>query len=364
MTVEKDTLAYQMIRPGVVHRDISNVHLPDLVNSVSEMMKQKCIGGLVGDEESGELVSAPEEDALVFYMLNHAVTIIRQKVHPYESLGRYMPIVSEYHKQLSYRSARVFAYMLMICTRESRHIKNKADSLFMKQLFAPTGSNIKHFHSLIRGTGSSTAVCLLKDEPPHVTLGEYTDYLVKAFNEGQFSSGYGGKAWGAIAQVLRDYSWGVITAEMLMDTAFTLCHNNGPIFNKGMLYSSYSDQIYVILDVQRSGQIPQLIGNKECTKGITHYLRDWWSKCNDVMPNEFSGYVDWFLVEALGSKKMYPQQKKDQTMLHGEPPMIKAKKLAEVIKHKMDVVKKDVDVDEVWVDIMPTLKVKVIARGV
>ena len=360
MTVEKDTLAYQMIRPGVVHRDISKVFVPDLVKQIGSLMSQQFIGGLVGDEKSGELVASPEEDALVFYMLNHAVSVIRQKVHPYESLGRYMPVVSEYHRQLSYRSARVFAYMLLICTRESRHVKNKPESMFMKKLFAPTGDKISSFHGLIRGTGSSTAVSMFKQEPPKVMLGEYTNYLVQVFNEGQYSSGFGGKAWGAIAQVLRDYVWGAITAEMMMDTAFTLCHNNGPIFNKGMLYTSYSDQIYVILDVQRSGQIPQLIGNKECPKAQSACLMDWWNMCSEVMPNEFNGYVDWFLVEALGSKKTYAYQKKEQEAKYGLPPMVKAKQLAEVIKHKLEPAKGK---NEVWVDIMPTLKVKVVGRG-
>jgi hypothetical protein len=232
----------------------------------------------------------------------------------------------------------------------------------MKKLYEPTKLGIKNFHDMIKGTGSSTAVNTFMSDPPIVDLGRYTDFLVKCFNEGQFTSGYGGKAWGAVAKVLRDYVWGGITAEMMMDTAFTLCHNNGPIFNKGMLYSSYSDEIYMILDVQRSGQIPKLVGNKECSKALNGIVVKLWTLCNDVLKEEFEGYVDWYLVESLGSKKTYPMQKKAQLQKYGEPPKVKAKKLAEVISHKT-LVSPDVDADETWIQIMPSAKVKVVKRG-
>ena len=131
----------------------------------------------------------------------------------------------------------MFFYLLLICTRESRHTKDAVSSPFIKGLGKKYGDGCTGFWSSIKGTGSSGAAERLRNSPPDVLLGDYTKFLADMFNGGQFSGGYGGVAWGAVAVVLRDYSIGAISAEMMMDTAFTLCHNNGPIFNKGMLFN-------------------------------------------------------------------------------------------------------------------------------
>lgn len=380
--LDKATLAYQFgVRPGTLLRSMTHIPVPQVVEALNGFMDGDTIAYFTGEEGVESIMGSPEVDALIFYMMNHAVSLVRQRVHPYAQLGDYLPVVEEYHRQLAYRSTRMFYYMLLICTRESRHAKSAVDTKQMKEVFKGIETTVKPFWQGIKGTGSSSAVNSFRTHPPVVGMGRYTDYLVDIFFKSSYSSGYGGKAWGAVATVLRDYIHGTISAEMMMDTGFTLCHNNGPIFNKGMLYTSYTEEIYMILDVQRAGMIPQLIGNKESNKAKLDVVQKIWELCYKVFPKEFAGYVDWYLVEKLGAKKSYPLQKSNQVKVYGEPPAVEAKKMAQVIKTtvskpmpKVDAEKivdslKDVEGskgytvssgvdDSKWVLIMPGLKVK------
>lgn len=355
-SLHKDTLAYQLgVRPGLQFRDMSAVPVPQVVDRLNIFMENKTFASMVGLQGSEPPMGYPEQDGLMFYLLNHASSIIRQRVHPYEKLGKYLPIMDAYHESLAYRSARMFFYMLLICTRESRHDKNGHSSPFWKVLSYKYPGAME-FHKTIKGGGSDGAATKLRENPPQMTIGKYTEFLAEIFHEGQYSGGYGGPAWGAVADVLRDYVHGKLTAEMMMDTAFTLCHNNGPIFNKGMLFHQYTKEILTILDVQRSGQIPQMIGNKE-TKWANGGLFQTWQNCNDVLEGAFEGYVDWFLVEELGALHGCKPQQQAQVAKYGYPSKFKAKVEAEKIKTDLKA-KQEAKEAKMWVEIMPGIKVK------
>lgn len=357
-SLQKDTLAYQFgMRPGVLHRNMGSVDLPGVVTSLNKFMAAPSIGSYCSIDFTENPKGNPERDGMVFYMLNHAVSIIRQKMHPYERLAQYLPIVEQYHQQLALRSARMFFYLLLICTRESRHEKTSPASSFWTSLQTEFGAPIYKFYQTIRGTSSHSAAQTLRDNPPATKLALYTRFLVKVFYSGSFSGGYGGKAWGQVADVLHNFVIGTISAEMMMDTAFTLCHNNGPIFNKGMLFDGYSQEIYKILDVQRSGQIPQLVANNETPWASDPVVRGIWESCRKVLGDAFIGHVDWFLVEELGSLHQYPTQKQKQTATHGHPAKHKAKVEAEKLKKELA---EKIAAEEAknMIEIMPGLKIK------
>lgn len=366
-SLKKDTLAFQLgVRPGTQQIDRSGSALVEVVKVCrSYKEKDQLTSPWVskGSLYYGKQVCVkPEIDALTFYMLNHAVSVVAQKVSPLSPLGDYLPVVEEYHRALSVLSARMFFYLLLICTRESRHVKNESSSSFATKVEELFGTNNKQFLYSIRGSGSGGAVDKLMVSPPTTTLGTYTDMLVHVFYHGLFSGGYGGPAWGKVADVLRDYVHGKLSAEGMMDTAFTLCHNNGPIFNKGMLFHTYGPEIATILDVQRSGQIPQMIGNKETSFHADPVLSHQYQMCFKLLPNEFSGYVDWFKVESLGALKSYPTQKENQVKKYGQPAVVPGvtKPKAKSISSKIVVDMEAIDGYEVFMEegeIHPTLEV-------
>lgn len=344
-SLNKETLAYQFgMRPATQHRDMSCLPLQPISPYILKVMNAVDIydinGCKLSTEYNGPVCASPEVDALVFYLLNHAMSVIRQKVHVYEPLGKYMPLVERYHVDLAVRASRMFCYLLLICTRESRHDKSQPDSPWATESEITYGPKIMDFHTSIKGLGSTDAYSKYLAHTPETTIGEYSNFLVDVFRKGKYTKGYGGEAWAKIACVLRDYVHGKLSAEMMLDTAFTLAHNNGPIFNKGMLFENYTSDIYTILDVQRSGQVPQLIASKVLPPTKNAQVQLLWNKCVETLGDAFKGYVDWFMVEELGSVNKYPSNKQKQVELYGYPSKYQEKMNAEAAKQELQAKKK------------------------
>lgn len=318
-SLQQDTLAFQFgVRPGVVGIDNSFARVPEVVDRLKAFSEADTIQAYAGLAVEEPPRGHPERDAVVFYLLNHATSLVKSRVRQHEPLGKYLPLVETYHTQLAARAARMFFYLLLICTRESRHERTDFSSTLWASLQQKYGAGATWARGL-RGLSSHDAANRIQTNPPKVNLGGYTKLMVDIFYKGKFGGGYGGPAWGAVADVLNGYVHGSLSAELMMDTAFTLCHNNGPIFNKGMLFDSYSNEIYKILDVQRSGQIPQLVANNETKWATDKTVSELWAQCHQLLGEDFSGYVDWYRVEELGSMHKYHSEKNAQTKKHGIP---------------------------------------------
>lgn len=354
MLAEKDTLEFQKnTRPGAQYLDRSGSRLFDVVTAMNAYM-----------EDAEEVY--PEHDAIRFYLTNHAMALVAQRKKPDEPLGDHFVIPDTYHKSLSKDAVRMFYYLLLICTRESRHVHDSSSNWLTWS--TKYGDKCVDFNKKIRNSGSGSAAKALRDDPPDVSIGLYTKYLEEVFFKGGFGGGYGGKAWGAVAKVLRQFVWGELSAELMMDTAFTLCHNNGPIFNKGMLYHSYnSSEIVKILDVQRSGQIPQLVANKE-SQFVTKEHLELGETITELLGDEFCGHVDWFVVEQLGSMGTYHHEKNQQEEMYGKSEAAeKAAQVALEIKAKQTAAKQAEDLKKAqaaeleakqWYKITPYMKFK------
>jgi len=360
-SLKQDTLAFQLSRPALMHRDMSLAMTP-AVGAQCKTFRTTDPATYLGIQKSlGKSMGSPERDALAFYVLNHAVAIVRQRTGPFEPLGESLEILNRYHEVLAVRTLRMFFYMLLICTRESRHRKDSDSGSLMIDLASKYGMQCVKFNNSIKGTGSDSAANAFCNSPPSVTLGKYTSFLVDLFNKGSYSSGYGGKAWGKVAEVLCNYVHGKISAEMMMDVSFALCHNGGPIFNKGMLFSGYGSDIYKILDVQRAGMIPQLIGNAEIAGQTDPEISDLYTLCHSVLGSVFEGYVDWFAVEKLGAQKTYPQEKALQVKKYGTPSTSPASVTIDGIKEKIKSGKESVEASK-FIHLHPGCAVKMVER--
>lgn len=367
--LKKNTLAYQLgVRPLVQPTYRGSIDLPLVVTQLKTFYQKPMVKDSLGIDCVDAMMGTPEVDALMFYSLNHAVSIVRSRVGWHEPLDKYEEILETYHRELAVRSTRMFYYLLLICTRESRHERNEMGSKFWTGMKEKHGANIASFQSNIRGKGSMEAADYFMAKPPSVAIGAYTQYLVDSFYKGSYHSAYGGKAWGAIADCLHAYVTGVYSAEMMMDTAFTLCHNNGPIFNKGMLYQTYGHDIYKILDVQRSGQIPAFI-NTWNSNFVHGRVKQVYKNTADIIGEDFGGYVDWYQVEALGALKSYKVEQKAQVAEHGAPKNLKAFMEAEQAKKALALAKaleaeqKEIaKKNSVMFEVMPKIYVEITTR--
>ena len=148
--------------------------------------------------------------------------------------------------------------------------------------------------------------------------------LKYSFENVGYNHAYGGKPWAAIADTILQFLEGNTSFEVVVDTGYTLAHNTGNIFNKSIHYGHASHSLLKILDIQRSGQIPEMVVDK--LNGNPHLpqlpmsintLRDALNLIREEFPNEVGNYVDWYKVEALGGLGKYPVEKEHQDEEHG-----------------------------------------------
>lgn len=256
--------------------------------------------------------ASPDKLAVKFYAYNQAVAAIRQKY----TLNEVLPdplaeIVTRYDEELASQAQRLMFYMLLIVCRESRHTKD-GDYLLKTPYFSTTYTKetlayMGNFYNHTFGGSDSLPGNFLKS-PPQVELGGFCRCIADMFRKGKFGGGYGGKPWANIADTLASFVTGETTAEMFVDTAYTLAHNNGPMFNKGMYYGMYSKMLLPLLDVQRAGQVIQLVlsppthaGVKDFNAIIPFGLREELTKTAIPFFPELEEPVDWIKVHDLGA---------------------------------------------------------------
>jgi hypothetical protein len=286
------TLADYRARPQTTTCDFTSVMTPTVIQRYTTYRDTVVSPKLV----------RPEDLAIEFYLLNAAAAEIAQSVDHYQPLtvGQHA-VLDTYYQSMEKIGHRIFFYLLLICTRESRHcISNSSLITDIEPLGALP------FWKTLKGTDSMEAIEKLLGSPPTIELRNYTQHLWKVFLlGGKPSGGFAGPKWAAIAKPLNEFTQGVITMEMLLDTAWTLEHNNGAMFNKGMLFHHQNgSELQKILDVQRSGQIPGLVAFTESDKVTKQHL-GLLELCRGVLPDFGSEAVNWQKVQELGAVGHY-----------------------------------------------------------
>jgi hypothetical protein len=250
---------------------------------------------------SGHSMVSPDSEAIQFYLFNHLVSLVKERFTSNEPLPEWaIEVMQQYKKIVMEQGARLTSYMALICARESRHMGSMDNPWWNKHIIDLYGEKCKKFHYLIRGGGSDTAVLKFTENAPAIPVGYFFKAIEVMFFNGHFGSSFGGMQWGNIAKTLNQFLYGNITQEMMIDTSYTLAHNNGPMFNKGMLYTIYSPEFRYLLDTQRSGQMPEHIIEYGGAGLSSSQLSTFKTVCA-VMPNKFGSYVDWYKVKSLGA---------------------------------------------------------------
>lgn len=253
--------------------------------------------------ESAPGAPVPDHAAVQFYVFNHLAALIKARYTPHEALPPWaLAVMQEYRHILAEQGKRMTAYMCLITARESRHMGGtKAWPHVLKAVGETQCSYAQQFFDTVKGANSSGAAnAFMTSIPVGMDFGAIIHSFTLQFNYGHYSGGYGGKPWGMIADTLHKFVSGTITQEMMIDTAYTLAHNNGPMFNKGMLYANYTSGFLEILDVQRSGQMPERVIELGSGVGLTSGQHSIFKAACEALPGEFGTYVDWYKVAALG----------------------------------------------------------------
>ena len=247
----------------------------------------------------------PESEAIHFYLSNHAQTLL-DGVETDEA-----QMLREIYIQLNTeRGLRMYYYLLGICAQEARYLNDLSG--FMNE-YGETISTwpdglVEFWKKVNKSSSSYVHQRLEKNAPADTTLGQFVDSISYMFGQGNWSSAYGGPKWQAITDTLREFIRGQYSLEMLLDTAWTLVHNTGPIFNKGFLYHSSGQDLDRILDIQRAGELPNWV--KSGFVGTTasninsHSIVTYWNNVEQVSGRECSKEVDWVKVQQWGAGKI------------------------------------------------------------
>jgi hypothetical protein len=290
-----DTLAYLKGQPLFVAKSMRDVEVVDAAKVVEHYLN------------SHSLVH-PETEAITFYSGNAVWAELCRNF----ALDEPLPVAAkaladQYIASASEAAQRLFYYLFLIITRESRHVY--LGQSFVAKLIATHGQLYADFNKYMHtASGSMHAKDKFLAKPPQMKLGAYADAVEWTFRHGSCSGGFGGKPWAEIAKVFKDLVDGTFSPEMATDVSWALCHNNGPIFNKAMTYHGYNGQkIKTILDVQRSGQIPELVIDPSSvgSQYVSVEAEKMVSGARNLFPKAFGTTVDWVKVEKAGAVQSY-----------------------------------------------------------
>lgn len=191
--------------------------------------------------------------ALTFYTLNHAYSEIRNRKLDKEPLTTHeAKICEKYENTIAINARCLFAYLTLACVREARHAEEPGTADDDPQ-------DIQHFFEGLGGCSSTEAVDRFIHRDINCTIGEFLKVLSYQFDQNNYANGFGGMAWASIADCCFNFVNGTITAEVFVDLAYHLEHNNGSVFNKDFIFSSEKPDLQKILDCQASGQAPNLM---------------------------------------------------------------------------------------------------------
>lgn len=280
-----NTMFTYLLNPMFDEIDMSDIHVSKLVKELETF------------KHSHGKMASPETDALKFYFLNHAFHVMKTKFNQFEVLDEKMAFVAEKHIQQTNEIAkRLFFYNILIAVEEAKFMPNQ-DAGFYDFLDQSYGSGFKQWVS--SGFGRS----LTSFGNLNMTCGDFSKAMVSVFAFAKWQHGFGGKGWVPIASSVSDCIHGRMSFEQMADQAFSLCHNNGSMFNKGHLYNCYSQFIYSILDIQDSGQIPQWIGSNLGSQYVDKDLKDVYKIMAECFPEEMTGKVNSSLIKDSEKKR-------------------------------------------------------------
>jgi len=156
---------------------------------------------------------------------------IRQRYHAEQPLPADMQeLVEHYYATVAPIAVRAYTYLVLICTRESRHLKNGSTVYAKAKQEHPGRWPQAVFDHHAQGYGEDGIQQQLMNHPPKgVTLGQWTSFLAYQFRKGAYSGGYGGEKWAIVTDCVDSFVHGKTTAEIMLDTVWTLVHNGGPI---------------------------------------------------------------------------------------------------------------------------------------
>jgi len=219
-------------------------------------------------------------------------------------------VMEAYHAHLGWLAFYMFDYLYIACARETRHLMAVPPS--WQDVLGPELESL--VDRLQEASSADDGFKNLKNIP-EIPLGAVTRALSAQFFWGRYDQSFGGPKWGEVAYTVNQFVHGYLSPELFIDTAWTLAHNTGPVFNKGMVFHCQdSPYLLRILNAQRSGQIPGFVQTLD-NQDVQQVFRDHKERtasfqkhrdlCRDVAPSIFTPF-DQDKAESISGQALYP----------------------------------------------------------
>lgn len=243
-------------RPVFQKRDMSGAPMANFLEVLADFDKKN------------KQASIQEETAL-FYLSNHGFHAIETKAQNGGALSPgQLRLASEHATRVTQMSLRMLCYLMVISAEEMGFGEPRNDRLYDFVESTTSADAAKWLKSVMERGGGRSGPLGSKASVGKATLGECAKALEMGFRFARWSPGFGGLPWAQIAATAGEAIRGDTSLELMIDHAFTLCHNNGAIFNKGHQYSHYPSDYYHLLDIQASGQMPAAIEAGQRVSGL------------------------------------------------------------------------------------------------
>ena len=126
-------------------------------------------------------VPVPDEDAVKFYCYNHLLSILSQNYTLNETLPEFaQQFGGAYLQNLSDQGRRMLHYLLLICTREARHLKSGSTSPFWQLCVQKHGPVFADYLRALMTMNEDIAVSHFMNTPPDMSIGEYMSGIARS----------------------------------------------------------------------------------------------------------------------------------------------------------------------------------------
>ena len=184
----------------------------------------------------------PEAEALWFYGMNHGMALIAAKRAPLEPLSKWeQEFVTTYHVDDGEEGgARVLLSDLDLHPRGAPQPVAVGGPAQDRQVVRPGDAGVLHQHQGRRGRDRPRSSSTTRRRRRSASIARRSRWM---FYHGKWSERLRRQEVGRRHRLsCAASSSGEFSAEMMLDTIWTLAHNGGPIFNKGQFYTTCTRQ--------------------------------------------------------------------------------------------------------------------------
>lgn len=284
-----NTLAMSLMHPMFDRMDQSHVPARRLADEFRRLSNLKTM-------------PVPETEALRFYFFNHAFHVLQKNYNKFEHLPDDMAEVARtYVESGNEGSRRLFSFLLVITSYMASFLPRQEAS-FYNHIESRCGEDTREFlekfctgWSGYSGNGGAKPFIdrltgLL--DTATFSCANFSEAIIGTFMYGKWGQPKGLGQWDIIAMCAAGFIRGDVSLEGMADQAFSLCHQGGTIFEKGYFYQTNSHDIYHLLDVQHSGQLPQWIEKNFNHRFVTDDIRRIHTLMKTRFPQEMTGTID------------------------------------------------------------------------